>query len=85
MLGDGVGGQVPVGQRPGVREQAREDMEVLERLATLADKRTDAGRTFGFGRLLDQFRRQGMVQLQRRDLTLLDPDALQRTAAGVEG
>lgn len=35
-------------------------------------------------RLLDQFRRQGLVQLQRRDLTLLDPDALQRAAAGVE-
>lgn len=35
-------------------------------------------------RLIDQFRRKGMLQLHRRDLTLLDPDALQRTAAGVE-
>src|SRR5450830_1765277 len=35
-------------------------------------------------RLLDQFRRQGLVQLQRRDLTLLDLDALLRTATGVE-
>lgn len=35
-------------------------------------------------RLLDQFRRQGMLHLHRRDLTLLDPDALHRTAAGME-
>jgi predicted unusual protein kinase regulating ubiquinone biosynthesis (AarF/ABC1/UbiB family) len=53
-------------QRPGVREQAREDMEVLERLATLADKRTDAGRTFGFARLLDQFRRSLAGELDYR-------------------
>ena len=53
-------------QRPGVREQAREDMEVLERLATLADNRTDAGRTFGFGRLLDQFRRSLAGELDYR-------------------
>ena len=36
-------------------------------------------------RLIDQFRRQGVMQVHRRDLTLLDPAALERTAAGTEG
>lgn len=53
-------------QRPDVREVAREDMEVLERLASLADARTDVGRTFGFGRLLDQFRRSLAGELDYR-------------------
>jgi ubiquinone biosynthesis protein len=53
-------------QRPGIREVVREDMEVLERLASVADNRTDAGRTFGFGRLLDQFRRSLAGELDYR-------------------
>lgn len=53
-------------QRPDVREVAREDMEVLERLASLADARTDVGRTFGFGPLLDQFRRSLAGELDYR-------------------
>lgn len=53
-------------QRPGIREVVREDMEVLERLASVADHRTDAGRTFGFGRLLDQFRRSLAGELDYR-------------------
>lgn len=35
-------------------------------------------------RLIDQFRRKGVLELHRRDITLLDPAALQRTAAGME-
>ena len=53
-------------QRPDVREVARADMEVLERLASVADHRTDAGRTFGFGRLLEQFRRSLAGELDYR-------------------
>lgn len=53
-------------QRPNVRETVREDMKVLGRLARLADKRTDVGRNFGFGRLLDQFRRSLAGELDYR-------------------
>lgn len=53
-------------QRPHVRETVREDMKVLGRLARLADKRTDVGRSFGFGRLLDQFRRSLAGELDYR-------------------
>ena len=53
-------------QRPGVRETVREDMEVLARLATVADNRTDAGRRFGFGQLLGQFRRSLAGELDYR-------------------
>ena len=53
-------------QRPGVRETVRDDMEVLTRLATIADSRTDAGRQFGFGQLLAQFRRSLAGELDYR-------------------
>ena len=44
-------------QRPGIREQIRRDMEVLEELAGWLDRHTSFGRRFGLGDLLDQFRR----------------------------
>ncbi|MFW5472985.1 AarF/UbiB family protein [Knoellia sp. CPCC 206450] len=53
-------------QRPGVRETVRGDMEVLARLATVADSRTEAGRRFGFGQLLGQFRRSLAGELDYR-------------------
>ncbi|GAA3541145.1 AarF/UbiB family protein [Aeromicrobium flavum] len=53
-------------QRPQVREVVREDMKVLGRLARLADKRTEVGRSFGFARLLDQFRRSLAGELDYR-------------------
>ena len=53
-------------QRPGVRETVREDMEVLARLATVADHRTEAGRRFGFEQLLNQFRRSLAGELDYR-------------------
>jgi len=53
-------------QRPHVRETVREDMRVLGRLARLADKRTEVGRSFGFGQLLDQFRRSLAGELDYR-------------------
>ena len=53
-------------QRPGIRETVRDDMEVLARLATVADARTEAGRRFGFGQLLTQFRRSLAGELDYR-------------------
>src|SRR5690606_27489666 len=59
-------------QRPNVRETVREDMKVLGRLARLADKHTEAGRNFGVGRLLDQFRRSLAGELDyRREARIL--------------
>ena len=53
-------------QRPGIRDQAREDMETLARLAGLADRHTDVGRHFGFEQLLAQFRRSLSGELDYR-------------------
>ena len=53
-------------QRPDARETAREDMEVLTRLAGLADRHTGAGRRFGFSDLLAQFRRSLAGELDYR-------------------
>ncbi len=53
-------------QRPGIRETVRDDMEVLTRLATVADTRTDVGRRFGFAQLLAQFRRSLAGELDYR-------------------
>src|SRR5690606_24632359 len=44
-------------QRPGGRETVAQDMEVLARIATRADRHTDLGRRFGARDLLEQFRR----------------------------
>lgn len=44
-------------QRPGVREQVREDMAALSELADFVDAHTAIGRKFGLSDLLDQFRR----------------------------
>lgn len=53
-------------QRPDVRETVRDDMEVLTRLADLADDRTQMGRRFGFSQLLNQFRRSLAGELDYR-------------------
>lgn len=59
-------------QRPGAREQVREDMETLDTLATLAEERTDAGRRVGISRMLAQFRRAMSDELDyRKELTNL--------------
>lgn len=53
-------------QRPGVRRRVREDLGALERLAEIADRHTAAGRHFAFTRLLDEFRRSLMRELDYR-------------------
>jgi ubiquinone biosynthesis protein len=60
-------------QRPEAREVIRGDMEILTRLATLADKRTEVGRKYGFEQLLRQFGRSLAAELdyQREARNLL--------------
>jgi ubiquinone biosynthesis protein len=53
-------------QRPRAREDVTGDLKTLTTLATLADKRTDAGRTYGFGRLLAEFERSLRLELDYR-------------------
>jgi predicted unusual protein kinase regulating ubiquinone biosynthesis (AarF/ABC1/UbiB family) len=53
-------------QRPEARAIVRDDMATLEKLAELADRRTEAGRRYGFSQLLRQFRRSLAVELDYR-------------------
>ena len=53
-------------QRPGVRERVVEDMEVVEELAEFVDLHTEAGRNFGFGGMVEEFRRTIMAELDYR-------------------
>jgi ubiquinone biosynthesis protein len=53
-------------QRPGVREQILEDLEVLAEIAELLDRHTEAGARFEFGRVLDQFRTSLLGELDYR-------------------
>ncbi|WP_085873785.1 MULTISPECIES: ABC1 kinase family protein [unclassified Nocardioides] len=53
-------------QRPGVREEVRADMAALARIATVADKGSDLGRTYGFARLLREFERSLNLELDYR-------------------
>jgi predicted unusual protein kinase regulating ubiquinone biosynthesis (AarF/ABC1/UbiB family) len=53
-------------QRPGVRQVIVQDMEVLGRLASAADRHTDLGRRLGARDLLEQFRRSLLGELDYR-------------------
>jgi predicted unusual protein kinase regulating ubiquinone biosynthesis (AarF/ABC1/UbiB family) len=53
-------------QRPAIREQIAEDMEVLRDLAELLDTHTDLGKRFGLGDLLEEFRRSLIDELDYR-------------------
>jgi ubiquinone biosynthesis protein len=53
-------------QRPGVRDEVHEDMKTLARVASVADKSTGVGRTYGFGRLLHEFERALTLELDYR-------------------
>ena len=50
-------------QRPGVREQVAEDMDVIEELAAFLDDHTKAGRRFGFAAMVEEFRAAITVEL----------------------
>ncbi len=53
-------------QRPGIREQVREDMEVLADLASFLDKHTETGRRYGLAQLLEEFRKALVDELDYR-------------------
>jgi predicted unusual protein kinase regulating ubiquinone biosynthesis (AarF/ABC1/UbiB family) len=53
-------------QRPGIKERIAEDMEALAELAEFADNHSEAGRKYGFGELLEQFRRSLNGELDYR-------------------
>lgn len=50
-------------QRPGIRKQIAEDLEVLEELATFLERHTRAGRRFQFLRVLEEFRHTLLQEL----------------------
>jgi predicted unusual protein kinase regulating ubiquinone biosynthesis (AarF/ABC1/UbiB family) len=53
-------------QRPGVEDEVRADLATLARIASLADKGTDLGRSYGFARLLHEFERSLRLELDYR-------------------
>lgn len=53
-------------QRPGVREQILEDLEVLAEIAELLDRHTETGARFELGKALDQFRTSLLGELDYR-------------------
>ena len=53
-------------QRPGIRKRIVEDMEVIEELAGFLDGHTGVGRRFGFGDMVEEFRRSIMAELDYR-------------------
>jgi ubiquinone biosynthesis protein len=59
-------------QRPNIRQQIAEDLEVLEEIATFADEHTQIGRRHRFLEILEQFRK-----------TLVDELDYQREAANL--
>ena len=53
-------------QRPGVRKQVVDDMEVIEELAEFVDRHTTVGRSMGFAGMVEEFRRSIMAELDYR-------------------
>jgi ubiquinone biosynthesis protein len=53
-------------QRPGVREQVLDDMEVIEELAAFVDSHTEIGRAYGFAAMAEEFRHAIMAELDYR-------------------
>jgi ubiquinone biosynthesis protein len=53
-------------QRPGIRHQVVDDMDVIEELAAFVDQHTRAGRQLGFGAMAAEFRRSLMAELDYR-------------------
>jgi ubiquinone biosynthesis protein len=53
-------------QRPGVRAQVRDDLEVIEELAGFLDDHTKAGRQFGFSDMVREFKTSLAAELDYR-------------------
>jgi ubiquinone biosynthesis protein len=50
-------------QRPGVRERVADDLEALQEIGAFLDAHTELGRRYEFARLLDEFRRSVLREL----------------------
>ena len=53
-------------QRPGIREEILEDLEILDGMVTLAATHTETGKRFGFGAMFNEFRRTMVRELDFR-------------------
>jgi ubiquinone biosynthesis protein len=53
-------------QRPGIRARVVSDLEVLQEVADLADKHTEGGRKYGYGRMVQEFRKTLLRELDYR-------------------
>ncbi|MEY2438652.1 MAG: hypothetical protein QOI34_37 [Verrucomicrobiota bacterium] len=53
-------------QRPAIREAMVEDLEALEDIAEFLDHHTDLGRRYEFGKMLEQFRKSLLRELDYR-------------------
>jgi len=53
-------------QRPDIRDQINDDLEVLQVIAEFLDKHTELGRKYEFQRMLDEFRRTILSELDFR-------------------
>jgi ubiquinone biosynthesis protein len=65
MLFDGRLVAVKV-QRPGIRQQIVDDLDVLGDLAEMLDRHTELGRQYGFAELLAEFRRSLLAELDHQ-------------------
>ncbi|RTL45276.1 MAG: AarF/ABC1/UbiB kinase family protein [Candidatus Melainabacteria bacterium] len=50
-------------QRPGIRDQIIQDLEILSDVAEFYDNNTSAGRKYEYGKMLDEFRRTILEEL----------------------
>lgn len=53
-------------QRPGIRAKVVSDLEVLQEIAELADKHTESGRKYGYARMVEEFRKTLLQELDYR-------------------
>jgi ubiquinone biosynthesis protein len=53
-------------QRPGIRAQVLDDLEVLAEIAEAADRHSEAGRRYGFASMLEEFRATLLKELDYR-------------------
>ena len=53
-------------QRPGIRENAIQDLDVLSDIAEFYDKYTKAGKRYEYGAMLEEFRKSLMAELDYR-------------------
>lgn len=62
-------------QRPDIRRQIVEDMDVIDEIATFVDKHTETGRRYEFENMVEEFRVSLMAELdyraEARNLTLI--------------